>query len=178
MQPWNANIKNKNTPAGNTRNQARVTTKINHCSGEETTEDDFICEEKPSTRPIIVDTSQIKEKDFINYFETSNNGGITFADIQRDLDQQDNKNYPALHFGNTNTRGKSLYPNHVRSPSSKAEAQRNWTQDFDRAIKAPFPKASSAKNVSSNNSFLGGHATRGRGRGMMLAQHASQTGFA
>ena len=163
-----------------------MTAETHECSGNE---DTLVFDEKVSLKttqqhhPIIVDTSQIKEKSFINYFESSDNGGITFADIQRDIDlhclRQTNNN-PALMPGAQIRGGEMTSRNFAEnpiSPNSRDEAQRNWSKSFNREILAPCPRASKNNSNEMTNTLFS-HASPGRGRGFMLAQHASRVGLA
>uniref|UniRef100_A0A7M5V6Y4 Uncharacterized protein n=2 Tax=Clytia hemisphaerica TaxID=252671 RepID=A0A7M5V6Y4_9CNID len=134
-----------------------------------------IPDEKPKKvlDPIFVDTSQIKEKDFINEFENSYTG-ITFADIQRDID---------LHCVQLHTnppppeeRQRVAPLNVPQSPNAKKEAQLEWAASLQREIFSPLTntmkqKQNNTRPLSNNN---GPPRSRGRGRGLLLAQHASK----
>lgn len=183
-KPWN--VITDNQSQGNTQHSTAqgVMSKKSECSGNNS----LVLDEKArlmacgQNKPIIVDTSQIKEKSFINYFESSNNGGITFADIQRDIDlhclRQSSNGFTLL---GTQTRvddvTKQKEAEIPKSPNPREEAQRNWSNSFNREILSPCQKTFKNNSIRSKPvKLLFNQAPRGRG--MMLAQHASRAGSA
>ena len=59
----------------------------------------------------------------------------------------------------------------------REETQRNWSYNFSREIIAPSSNFYK-KNETKPTKTLFSHAPRGRGRGMVLARHASRAGMA